>query len=252
MSAPFDRLLVGNWKMNLSSEEGCRLAETVAARCQHLKRTEVWLAPAAVMLKAVAAAAAGSPVRVGAQNVCGVATGAFTGEISVTMVRECGGSFAIIGHSERRHLFNEEPDLAAGRALGALAQGLPVILCVGETAAERARGEAAATLNRQLEPFLEQYNPAQRDSLAVAYEPVWSIGTGKIPELDDIKAAHAEIDRLFEAHGIKRPRILYGGSVAPDNLAAILSIEEVDGALVGGASLDPQKFGALIDICEKA
>jgi triosephosphate isomerase len=252
MSAPFDRLLVGNWKMNLSLVEGCRLAAAVAAQCHNLHRTAVWLAPATAMLQAVTEAVAGSPLQIGVQNVCGVPHGAFTGEISVAMVRECGGSFAIVGHSERRLLFNEEPDLAAGRALGALSQGLPVIFCVGETAAERSRGEAAQTLARQLEPLLEQYDPTATGTLTVAYEPVWSIGTGNIPELGDIRAAHTEIAGLFERHGTPRPRILYGGSVAPDNLAALLSIKEVDGALVGGASLHAEKFTALIDICERS
>lgn len=250
MSPVFDRLLVGNWKMNLTLAEGCRLASAIAERCGTLTRTEVWLAPATTMLKAVAEAVAAHPIRIGSQNVCGVAAGAFTGEISVNMLRECGGSFSIIGHSERRHLFNEEPDLAAGRALGALAQSLPIIFCVGETAAERARGETRTVLARQLEPFLEQYDPRQRDSVVVAYEPVWSIGTGKIPAFEDIEAAHVEIARLFKEHEIARPRILYGGSVAPDNLGSLLTIEAVDGALVGGASLDAGKFGALIDICE--
>jgi len=251
MAPVIDRLLVGNWKMNLSLSEGARLAAAIAERCASLRRTEVWLAPAATMLKAVADAVGTQPVRIGSQNVCGVAAGAFTGEISVNMLRECGGSFSIIGHSERRHLFNEEPDLAAGRALGALTQGLPIIFCVGETSAERARGDTRAVLARQLEPFLEQYDPTQRDSVVVAYEPVWSIGTGKIPAFEDIEAAHVEIARLFEEHEIRRPKILYGGSVAPDNLGAILTIDEVDGALVGGASLDATKFGALIDICER-
>jgi triosephosphate isomerase len=247
-----DRLIVANWKMNLSLAAAVELTAAIAAGIGVPRRSAVWLAPAALHLEAVAKAAAGSPLTIGAQNVCGVPTGAFTGEISVPMVRECGGSFAIVGHSERRHLFNEQPDLVAGRALGALTQGLPIIFCVGETAAERERGEEVRTLERQLDPFLEQYDPNQRDSVTVAYEPVWSIGTGKIPALPDIDAAHGAIARIFENHGVKRPRIVYGGSVTPENLGAILGLSEVDGALVGGASLDAGKFSALVRISEES
>jgi len=245
-----DRLIVANWKMNLSLAAAVELTTAIAARIGVPRRSEVWLAPAALHLEAVAKAAAGSPLKIGAQNVCGVPTGAFTGEISVQMVRECGGSFALVGHSERRLLFNEEPDLAAGRALGALRQGLQIIFCVGETAAERQRGDEVRTLERQLDPFLEQYDPNQRDSVTVAYEPVWSIGTGKIPDLPDIDVAHRAIAQIFERHEVKRPRIVYGGSVTPDNLGAILGLNEVDGVLVGGASLDAAKFGALVHLSE--
>lgn len=245
------RLLVANWKMNLSLAGAVELTRSIVAGLNKTPRTEVWLTPAALHLDAVARILAGTPVKVGVQNVCGVPSGAFTGEISVQMVRECGGAFALVGHSERRLLFNEEPDLAAGRALGALAQGLPVIFCVGETAAERARGDEQKVIDRQLAPFLTQYDPTQRDSVTVAYEPVWAIGTGNVPQLDDIARAHRRIADAFRAAGLERPRILYGGSVTPDNLANILSISEVDGALVGGASLDAARFGALLSICEE-
>jgi triosephosphate isomerase len=213
-------------------------AET-AAFCLELRRAEVGVAdvvvcPPFVSLATAVQLLAGTEIAVAAQNVHWDSEGAFTGEVSPTMLRELGVYGAIVGHSERRQFFGETDETVARRAEAALAAGLSVIACVGETQAEREAGETEEVLRRQMSvlPHDEQ--------LVVAYEPVWAIGTGKTATPQIAQDAHSFIKSLLDAP------VLYGGSVKPDNARELLSQPDVDGALVGGASLDPDDFAAIV------
>lgn len=244
------KLLVGNWKMNLGPRAGRELAGSLSAACLSLKRAGVWLAPPFTTIPAVADVLAGSTVRVGAQNVYGEDHGAFTGEISVPMLRELGCSFALVGHSERRHIFKEPDALIVRRARGALARDFTTIFCLGEKQDDRDNNRTGDVLAAQLAPLLDGLPPAQLKHLLIAYEPVWAIGSGRTPSLSEIESAHAGITEEFTARRLAPPGILYGGSVTPDNAAAILGVPGVHGALIGGASQVLEKFAALIRIAE--
>jgi triosephosphate isomerase len=222
-------LIAGNWKMF----KGPAATAAFCAAFEPPAGVEAVLCPPYVSL---AAAVAGGAT-VFAQNVHWAPDGAFTGEISVSMLQELGVRGAIVGHSERRQYFGETDETVARRAAAALEGGLRVIACVGELEEERERGETEAVLARQLS-VLEPH-----PSLVVAYEPVWAIGTGKTATPDLVREAHAFIKSLLDAP------VLYGGSVKPDNAAELMSQPGVDGALVGGASLDPDSFAA---ICRSA
>jgi triosephosphate isomerase (TIM) len=228
-------LIAGNWKMFKGPHE----ARTFTAQIRHLPeragtRVEVVVCPPFVSLEpSLQALGAGSDVRVYAQNVHWELEGAFTGEISAPMLLELGVKGAIVGHSERRQLFGETDEFVRLRAETALEAGLSVIACVGETEAERVADETEAVLGRQVSVLPEH------ERLVIAYEPVWAIGTGRTATPEVAQDAHAFIKTLHPA------RVLYGGSVKPDNASVLLSQEDVDGALVGGASLDPLSFEAI-------
>jgi triosephosphate isomerase len=226
--------------------------ELVAGLREHVgTRTDVDVAvvPPFVYVEAVATALAGSPIRVGGQNLHEQASGAFTGEVSAAMLRDVGATLVLVGHSERRHLFGETDDAVNAKVLAALEAGLEVVLCVGETIQERNAGQTEEVVRRHLTIGLRDVAPERLERVTVAYEPVWAIGTGLTPTLDDIAEAHEFLrERLVERHGPAGGtlRILYGGSVKPSNAAEILAIANVDGALVGGASL---KAGDFLAIC---
>jgi triosephosphate isomerase len=251
-------LLAANWKMNLGLPEASALAQGTVKIAKSLSKTELWIAPSSPLLSAVIEECRGSRVLVGAQNVFWETSGAYTGDVSALQLQVLGCSFAIVGHSERRHQFRESIEESAKRGAGALNQGLPVIFCIGETLAERASGDTLKVLEAQLSPLLAAYNPvsSQHKSraplLTLAYEPVWAIGTGKAASLNDIAEAHAFLAHFWKEHGkgTPAPRILYGGSVSPENFASILSVPEVSGALVGKASLQEQSFAQLAAIAE--
>ena len=228
-------LIAGNWKMFKGPAETEDFCRKLATRL--FEGVDVVVCPPFVSLEAAVRLLAGTEIGVAAQNVHWEREGAFTGEISAPMLRELGVYGAIVGHSERRQLFGETDDAVARRARAALAEGLFVIACVGETDEERARGETEEVLRRQLAPLEAD------EHLAVAYEPVWAIGTGRTATPDLAQEAHAFVKTQIDA------RVLYGGSVKPDNAAALLAQPDVDGALVGGASLDFDSFAA---ICEAA
>jgi triosephosphate isomerase len=225
-------LIAGNWKMFKGPEE-------TAAYCEALRQRElpegvdVAVCPPAVSLEAAARSLAGTDVAVCAQNVHWQPEGAFTGEISTGMLHELGVYGTIVGHSERRRYFGETDETVARRAAAALAAGLWVIACVGETEAERDAGETEAVLRRQISVLEAD------DQLVVAYEPVWAIGTGKTATPEIAQEAHGFIRSLLDVP------VLYGGSVKPDNAAELLALPDVDGALVGGASLDVDSFTAI-------
>jgi len=226
-------LIAGNWKMYKGAAE-------TAEFCVELKRHEadfegidVAVCPPFTSLAVAVQVLAGTDIAVAAQNVHWDAEGAFTGEVAAPMLRELGVYGAIVGHSERRQFFGETDEYVAKRTRAALEAGLSVIACVGETEAEREAGETENVLRRQVSVLEAE------DNLVVAYEPVWAIGTGKTATPEMAQEAHAFIKGLLDVP------VLYGGSVKPDNAAELLGQSDVDGALVGGASLDVESFAAI-------
>lgn len=242
-------LVAGNWKMHLTATDGVRFVEELTASiASHVHGThpELWLFPTALALESVARAAAGSKIRVGAQNIHAADSGAFTGEISAPLVAAAGGRGTLVGHSERRQLFGDTDEGIAAKLRSALAHDLLPVLCVGETLAERESGRAEAVVTGQLTAALDGL-PAEVE-LVIAYEPVWAIGTGRTASSADAQAMHAAIRAHLGQLGqpADTRRILYGGSVKPDNAAELLDQADIDGVLVGGASLDPASFSAII------
>lgn len=245
-------LLAGNWKMNLGPQQAKNYAHQLRETCKDLSKTDVWIAPPDVSLPGVIEELRGSPIMVGAQNVHWADNGAFTGETSPSFLQELGCAFAIVGHSERRTYFGETSPVVAKRAVGAIAAGLTALVCIGETEAERVGDRTEAVLEEQLNPVLEALSKDTATKLVLAYEPVWAIGTGKVASLDEISQTHAFIQKVWARYSLNAPCIvLYGGSVNPSNFEAILSLQEVDGALVGGASLKADQWLELIKIAER-
>jgi triosephosphate isomerase (TIM) len=230
-------LIAGNWKMNKTPEETIEFCSALKRRLSSLEGVDVAVFPPYPSLRAAVAELAETEIAVGAQNVHWDESGAFTGEVSAAMLREVGAYAVIVGHSERRQYFGETDETTSRRAAAALQSGLSVIACVGEQESEREAGETEDVLRRQVLALPED------DELVIAYEPVWAIGTGKTATPDQARESHAFIKGLLEVP------VLYGGSVTPESAADLLSQEGVDGALVGGASLEVEPFAA---ICEAA
>ncbi len=241
-------LVAGNWKMNGRRADGLALARAVVAGAGNIG-AELLVCPPATLLAPIGEALAGTAVALGAQDCHPAPSGAYTGDISAPMLADLGCRYVIVGHSERRAGHGESDALVRAKAEAALAAGLIAIVCLGETEAERDRGEAFAVVGRQLAGSLpEQANAA---NTVVAYEPIWAIGSGRTPTAGDIAGLHghlrAELARRFaDAAGF---RLLYGGSVKPGNCNEILATADVDGALVGGASLKAEDFLAIARAC---
>ncbi len=245
-------LVAGNWKMNGSLAEAAALAGEVAAGVGAGTAAQVLLCPPFLHIPAVAAALAGGPVALGAQNCSEQAAGAFTGEISAAMLADAGCSHVIVGHSERRAIYGESEALAAEKAGVAMALGLVPVFCVGETLRQREAGETEAVIARQLTPLFRLNANADLRACVVAYEPVWAIGTGRTATPEQAQMAHAFIRGRIAAESdalAQQMRILYGGSVKADNAADLFGMPDVDGGLVGGASLDAAQF---LDIIQAA
>ena len=236
-------LIAGNWKMFKGPAEAAEFCSALRERVGDIPSIGIAVYPPFVSLAAALEALAPSPIRVGAQNVHWESEGGFTGEVSASMLVEIGVTTAIVGHSERRQLFGESDGDVARRAAAALEGSLDVIACVGETEEERERGETEAVLRRQVESLVEVVGDPG-DALVVAYEPVWAIGTGRTATPELAQGAHAFIKEMWP--GVD---VLYGGSVKPENAEELLAQPDVDGALVGGASLEIESFTA---ICETA
>jgi triosephosphate isomerase len=241
-------LAAGNWKMNgvTASLEELRAIVAGAASAA----AEVAICPPATLISAAAMVASGSAVKIGGQDCHAEKSGAHTGDIAAEMIADAGGKMAIVGHSERRADHGETDATVRAKAEAAWRAGLTAILCIGETEAERRGGQTEAVLATQISGSVP--DGATADKLVVAYEPVWAIGTGLTPSLDDIRAAHAHIrGRLAARFGgeAEKIRILYGGSVKPSNAQEIMAIDGVDGALVGGASLKAADFLAIVGAC---
>lgn len=240
------RLIAGNWKMN-GSRESARALATAIAGVPARSGVMVVVCPPFALLDVVAAALRGSAVALGAQDCHTAAQGAFTGDVAAPLLAECGCGYVIVGHSERRQYHGETDAAVAAKALAAQAAGLIPILCVGETLAERDAGRAETVVAAQIAGSLAgALDPAR---LVLAYEPVWAIGTGRVPAPADIAAIHQtarhSLTTRFAAAGDDVP-VLYGGSVKGGNAAELLAIAGVDGALVGGAALDAGEFAAII------
>src|SRR6266478_4761345 len=235
------RLVAGNWKMNGLRADALALARNVVVRARQPHRCELLVCPPATLLAVVGEALAGSDVALGGQDCHAEPKGAFTGCISAEMLKDAGCSHAIVGHSERRHTCGETDADVRAKTLAAWRAGLVAIVCVGETRIEREAGGAMSVVEAQIAGSLP--DGATSQNLIVAYEPVWAIGTGLTPTMADIAEMHAAI-RVRVPAGT---RILYGGSVNPKNAAEILAHGEVDGALVGGASLKAEDFWAIAE-----
>lgn len=239
-TAKTGKLIVGNWKMNGLREDAAKRAQAIgeAAQAEGREAFDIVLCPPATLLSEVRAAA-GKAVALGAQDCHHKDFGAYTGNISALMLKDAGCSYVILGHSERRQLQGETSEQVAAKAHAALNAGLVAIICVGETDAERTAGQQNDVVAAQLEASLPE--GANKDNTVIAYEPVWAIGTGKTASAEDVRAMHAHI-REIAGVGM---RILYGGSVKAANAAEILHTENVDGVLVGGASLIAEDFLAI-------
>jgi triosephosphate isomerase (TIM) len=240
-------LIAGNWKMNGSAEEAAALASALkAAAGEGDLPCDLLVCPPFPYLGLVAQTLAGSRIELGGQDCHTAGAGAHTGDVAAAMLRDVGCSYVIVGHSERRSDHGETDTLVRSKAEAALAAGLVPIVCVGETEKERNADQTLAVIARQVKGSVPAGMEAER--LVVAYEPVWAIGTGRSATASDVVAVHAEIRRLLVGlvgEGAKAVRILYGGSVKPDNAAELLSQANVDGALVGGASLKAEDFWAI-------
>jgi triosephosphate isomerase len=228
-------LIAGNWKLFKGPSEAARFCHEL--RDAELGDVDVVVCPPYVSLDTAVQALAGTEIAVAAQNVHWAADGAFTGEISAPMLRELGVYGTIVGHSERRQYFGETDETVARRMVAALEHGLQVIACVGELEAEREAGETEAVLRRQVEALAAAL--PETDDVVLAYEPVWAIGTGRTATPEIAQEAHAFIKTILDLP------VLYGGSVKPDNAADLAAQPAVDGALVGGASLDVESFAAI-------
>jgi triosephosphate isomerase len=243
--------IAGNWKMNLDRSKSLDLIKTIKGRLGDGNDREVAVFTPAVYLADVSAVAQGSPLGVGGQNLYFEREGAFTGELSGGMLREVGADRVLIGHSERRHLFKEPDDWMGPKINAALRSDLLAVLCVGETLEERRANRTDRVLRRQLESALLTVDPAELRRVTIAYEPVWAIGTGEVASPEQIRDAHAFIRKWMTtklgADAAATVRILYGGSVNPDNVSGLMAIDEVDGVLVGGASLKPDTFIPIIE-----
>jgi len=243
-------LVAGNWKMNGLAASAGELRKIIAGAGK-LPKVDVMVCPPATLIASFAGAARGSAVAIGGQDCHALAAGAYTGDIAAEMLRDAGASTVIVGHSERRAHYGETDAMVRDKALAARRAGLLAIVCVGETRAERDAGKARVVVGVQLDGSL----PDNAENFVVAYEPVWAIGTGLTPTPRDVAEMHGFIrERLSSrfGEGAQAVRILYGGSVKPGNAKELLAVENVDGALVGGASLDAGEFLAIAGVYRRA
>jgi triosephosphate isomerase len=249
MRKPF---VAGNWKMNTDSHSAVKLAEGVVSGCRDLADAsiDVAICPPFVYLQQTGKAVSSSKIARGSQDIYFEQKGAFTGEISAAMLKDVGCTYAICGHSERRHVIGETDELINKKAHAAISGGLLPILCVGELLEERKTNKTTDVVTRQLKKGLAGLNPEKMSAVTIAYEPVWAIGTGLTATPQQAQEVHALIRKLlseiFDRKIAEEIRIQYGGSVKPDNAAEIMGQEDVDGLLVGGASLKADDFVAII------
>ncbi len=246
-------IVAGNWKMHNTIQESVTLAQAIKDGVAGVKKVEVVLAPPFTALYSVHTAIQGSPLLLASQNIFYEDKGAYTGEVAPGMLRDVGCTYAIIGHSERRKYFNEKDEDVNLKVKKTLATGLKPIICVGETEEERTKGITEFVVGVQVKKALYEINSLS--DIVIAYEPVWAIGTGKVATPIEAEEVHRFIRGvLSEAYSgaSKNVRILYGGSVTPDNIGELIDMEDIDGALVGGASLKPETFlGIIRKVAEK-
>lgn len=249
-------LIAGNWKMNKNPADGADLAKEIASFVSKDESVEVVVCPTAVALDRVSQVIEGSAVKLGAQNIYPKASGAYTGEISAEMLRAVFGKYVILGHSERREYFKEDDAFVNEKVKFALESNLNPILCIGETLEQREAGETMAVVKTQLLGGLKDISSEEMPKAVIAYEPVWAIGTGKTATPEMAQEVHAGIRALLaEKYGenvSSKVRILYGGSMKPGNADELLAQEDIDGGLIGGASLEAKSFCDLIASARKA
>lgn len=250
------KFIAGNWKMNTTRAEAVALARAVADAVGAESAVEVAVCPPSVYLDAVGQVLAGSAVGLGGQNCYHASKGAFTGEISAAMLKDVGCRYVILGHSERRQLFQETDAEVNRKLVAALEAGLTPILCVGETLAQREAGQTVAVVRGQMAGSLTGLTAAEVERIVIAYEPVWAIGTGVVATPQQAEEVHADLRRWlaerYNASLAAAVRIQYGGSVTADNAFSLLSQPNIDGALVGGASLKAESFLAIVASGERA
>ncbi len=243
-------IIAGNWKMFKTRGDTSAFFDALIPAVRDVAHCEIVVAPPFTAISTAAGHAGGTRIAISAQDVFWEDQGAFTGEVSVRMLKDAGCTYTIIGHSERRQFFSETDESVEKKARAAVAGGLQAIVCVGEVLAERDAGQAAEVVRRQVRNGLGRLTVPDLSHIIIAYEPVWAIGTGRTATPEIAAEMHAEIRRTFaeiyNADAANALRILYGGSVKPDNIAALMKKEDIDGALVGGASLDPASFAAII------
>lgn len=240
------KLIAGNWKMNTDRASAIKLARAVLARAGMYSAVDLLVCPPTIYLAPVGEVVKGTKVALGAQNMYFQPNGAFTGETSAAMLVDAGCSHVILGHSERRHILGETDADVNKKTVAALAAALVPIVCVGELLAEREAGQTAAVIRRQFDGSLAGIAAEQIERLVIAYEPVWAIGTGKVATPEQAAEVHADLRRLlverYNDRSAAQVRILYGGSVKASNATELLAQRNIDGALVGGASLNAEEF----------
>src|SRR3990167_4192311 len=248
-------LIAGNWKMHGSTSQAKTLIEGIRQGASAYPEVDILVCPAFVHLSLAHQLLENSTVMLGAQNLYLGAQGAFTCEVSGAMLRDAGCDYVLIGHSERRSLFHDDLPVVAEKFKAALQAGLKPILCIGETRAEREAGQTDAVMRTQLQSVLDAAGIAAFQSAVIAYEPVWAIGTGLTATPEQAQAVHASIRQLFAQNNVdlaQTIRILYGGSMKPENAASLLAMPDIDGGLIGGASLDANSFLAICAAASQA
>ncbi|MCX5749310.1 MAG: triose-phosphate isomerase [Candidatus Saganbacteria bacterium] len=243
-------LIAGNWKMFKTAKEAASMIEELKTKVSDVKDREIAVCPTFTALESAVKAAKGSNVNIGGQNVFWEEKGAFTGEIAPNMLKDIGCKFVIIGHSERRQYFRETDETVNKRIFAALKAGLLPIVCVGETLGQREESKTFSVVETQVRNGLKGLIVEQMKNIVIAYEPVWAIGTGKTATPAQAQEVHAFIRKLlkdiFGPEISASTRVLYGGSVKPDNMKELMSCEDIDGGLVGGASLEAESFSKII------
>lgn len=245
-------LVIANWKMNGHNPANERLLDELKPVLESLKNVQVAICPPFPYISQIAVAVAGSKIKIGAQNLSQHAAGAFTGEVAGEMLSDLGCNFVLVGHSERRALYGETDALIAMKFEAALRSGLTPVLCVGETIHQRNAGNTFGVISGQIQAVLSQVGIGQLAKGIIAYEPVWAIGTGETASPEQAQEVHQHVRQLLS--GVDRQvsdnmLIIYGGSVKPDNASLLFAQRDIDGGLIGGASLDPKAFG---EICQQA
>jgi len=247
-------VIAGNWKMYKSAHEASALINELASLVEESRHREIVVCPPFVALPAAVSAVRGTNIEVGAQDVFWLKDGAFTGEVSAPMLTAIGCRWVIIGHSERREYFGETDEIVFKKTITAVDSGLKPIVCVGERLEDHEAGRTEAILAKQFAQGIAGMTPRQFERIVIAYEPVWAIGTGRTATPETASSAHQflrqQIADRFGAELAEECRILYGGSVKPDNISGLLAQDDIDGALVGGASLDAASFAAIVAAAE--
>jgi triosephosphate isomerase len=243
-------LIAGNWKMYKTGSKAVKTAEKLARLSKDINSVDIMIAPTYLSLPLVAEKLIGTNVKIGAQNMHHEKQGAYTGEVSADMIKDAKAEYVIIGHSERRQFFGETDDAIAKKIKAATQAALIPVMCIGESEKDRDENNTFSVLDKQVKNGLKDLDSEDLSTLVLAYEPIWAIGTGKTASVDQVNEVHKYLRslmaQLFSDDFAENIRILYGGSVKPENVNELMALEDVDGALVGGASLDPEKFIKII------